>query len=577
MKFWKDISLSKKIIIAGFAFIAPFAATVFLYLLPVMKNGIMNQKRIMIKNVVKSGISIVNNFYQLQQAGELSQEDAQKQAKAVITAYRYGEENKDYISAIDNNGISVIHPYVKKLIGTDISRIKDRKGKLFIKEILDVVKKNNGNGYVTYMWQFKNDKSKIVPKITYNQLFAPWGWILGTGIYINDLQKELNILYLNMFVVYGAITFLLVLFVMYASRKIHHKAGIAKNQFKKASEGYLNLKLSTKQFSKDEIGQIEAAFVHFINKLREITEDIKEIVVQLSASSEELSSSSVTLSQNTNHQSMLAKGISSQIDNSFAHIEKINSNANLQFRNIKKLTNFIEILNTDVKNMKNKVDETEGLTQDASNRAQVGKNSLDKMTDSMKKIDQSSQQMANITEIISDISDQINLLSLNAAIEAARAGEVGRGFAVVADEISKLADQTASSIQQIGTLIIGNKDEIGIFIGKAKDMVDIINNITKVVLNIDEKIKIINKAMADQLESNQAINEKAENVKLEAAEIKLATDEERLAMEEIVKNMQEVSKIIQSNSIGADELASSSEELAGMAETLKMKIEYFKE
>ena len=574
MKIWKNTSLSTKIILVGLAFIMPFAITIFLYLIPTMKSNILVQKKIMIKNVVKSSISIVEGFYRKYQAGDMKEDIAQKQALKTIETLRYGPENKDYVSAIDLNGVSIMHPYGSKFVGTNISHFIDKKGFSFIKEIIRVCKKN-GSGYVNYMWNFK-DKKTIVPKITYNELFKPWGWLFGTGIYIKDLQDELNILYIKMIAVFGSITFLLIAALLYVSRMIKRQAYVARDNFMRASEGHLNLRLG-KNFANDEIGQIYASFAAFIKRLQEITEDVREFVVQLSASSEELSSSSVTMSQNTNYQANLAKDINSSIDSNFKRMETINSNANLQFTNIKKLTKYIEILNNDIKDMKSRVDETQKQTENVAKRAQVGKTSLDTMTVSMKKIDDSSQKMANITEIISDISDQINLLSLNAAIEAARAGEVGRGFAVVADEISQLADQTAISIGEISTLIISNKDEIQVFIEKAKEMVEVINTITQGVISIESKIRNINESMEQQLESNKTVNEKAENVKLEAAEIKLATEEEMESLEQIVKDITEVNKATQSNAIGADELASNAEELARIAEKLKEKMDFFKE
>ena len=110
--------------------------------------------------------------------------------------------------------------------------------------------------------------------------------------------------------------------------------------------------------------------------------------------------------------------------------------------------------------MGQKTRDTSSLTESISDQARTGSKSLEDMNESITKISASSGEVKNIIGIINDISDKINLLSLNAAIEAARAGEAGRGFAVVADEISKLADQTAQSIKGISDLIRENDSEI---------------------------------------------------------------------------------------------------------------------
>jgi len=135
-----------------------------------------------------------------------------------------------------------------------------------------------------------------------------------------------------------------------------------------------------------------------------------------------------------------------------------------------------------IEQISSKVNETLSLSQLMTNESKEGDQALEIMTKSMNKIRNSSSEMVNIIAIINDISDKINLLSLNAAnllslnaaIEAARAGEQGRGFAVVADEISKLADQTAGSLKDIEKLIVENNNEIAVGIESSSKTVKII-------------------------------------------------------------------------------------------------------
>jgi methyl-accepting chemotaxis protein len=226
--------------------------------------------------------------------------------------------------------------------------------------------------------------------------------------------------------------------------------------------------------------------------------------------------------------------------------------------------------------MEDQINNTALTSSNISNRAAAGEESLNEMNISMKKITDSSKQMTNIVGMINDISEQINLLSLNAAIEAARAGHAGKGFAVVADEISKLADATSKSIKDITTLITSNNNEIKKGMSSALETIDIISNIIKDIGNIGNQVETISQSMKDQLETNNTVNTEVIEVKNRADFVSTATSEQKIAIAEVAKSIQSITELTQSNATGSEEMASSSEEIAAMAESLKSKIEFFK-
>ncbi|HQL81681.1 MAG TPA: methyl-accepting chemotaxis protein, partial [Spirochaetota bacterium] len=176
------------------------------------------------------------------------------------------------------------------------------------------------------------------------------------------------------------------------------------------------------------------------------------------------------------------------------------------------LSGIIVIMNT-------LVEEALVMIDQISNNALSGEKSLAVMSESMGNIRKSSQEMTGVIQIINDISDKINLLSLNAAIEAARAGDAGRGFAVVADEISKLADQTTSSIKSIDSLIRTNEQEIINGNRNVSETVGKINSIISDIEKIVEKITVISNKMSEQTVANQTVNENAEKVKVRSEQI----------------------------------------------------------
>lgn len=168
-----------------------FAAAVFAIILPAMEKSFLARKKEMIKEVTESAWSILSEHADKVTSGVLSEEEARSRAIDIIQGLRYGPERKDYFWLNDMTPRMIMHPYRTDLNGKDISDFKDPNGKrLFVKFVEEVQK--NGAGYVEYMWQWKDDSSRIVPKISYVKEFREWGWIIGSGIYIDDVYKELS-------------------------------------------------------------------------------------------------------------------------------------------------------------------------------------------------------------------------------------------------------------------------------------------------------------------------------------------------------------------------------------------------
>ncbi len=300
---------------------------------------------------------------------------------------------------------------------------------------------------------------------------------------------------------------------------------------------------------------------------------VRDAAEHLVSSSGDLSGTASSFSENSQSQASSAEEIMATVEEVSAGVENVDAGAGEQYDRLTMLIERMNELSVTIKEMGGKFGDTQTIVSSVSDRAKAGGALLESMDDGMKKIGASSGEMTGIVEIINSISDQINLLSLNAAIEAARAGDAGRGFAVVSDAISKLADQTAASIKDIDGLIRANTDEIERGISNAHTTIETISGIIEGVESINRMNMEISQMMNRQQEINTIVGAEAEKVKVRAEEIKSATDEQKKAVNEIVTSIAHVNEITQANAVGAEKMLSSAKNFVDIAGSLRRKFD----
>jgi methyl-accepting chemotaxis protein len=306
-----------------------------------------------------------------------------------------------------------------------------------------------------------------------------------------------------------------------------------------------------------------------------IKNTLKSTSDNLFAFSETLLTTISTFTENTQDQAAATEEITASIEEIAAGTDNVKTSIDRQFTGISTLSGIINEVNTTMKSIV-------ALTSDAlkkidaiSDNALSGEESLRLMNDTMMKIAGSSGEITGIIEIINDISDRINLLSLNAAIEAARAGDAGRGFAVVADEISKLADQTASSIKNISSLITNNDVEIKNGSGSITLAVQKINSIIKDIDTIVTKITEISSSVTIQAEANVRMERSASEVQSLSEHIMLSMDEQKNAVNEISRTAGSINELAQKNTVSSIDITASTKALVDKVERISRDIEEF--
>ena len=198
--------------------IAFFNISIFMVIIPAMKTAIIERKKETIKELTLTIHSELSALDSQVKRGTLTAPVAQQRALDQIEHIRYGEESKDYFWVTSMHPTMIMHPYRKDLDGHDVSKYTDPSGKRLFSEFVKTVREQ-GEGYVDYLWQWKDDPSRIVPKLSYVKAFEPWGWIIGTGIYLDDVREEINQITRRTIQLSTLISILIALLLLYIARE----------------------------------------------------------------------------------------------------------------------------------------------------------------------------------------------------------------------------------------------------------------------------------------------------------------------------------------------------------------------
>jgi methyl-accepting chemotaxis protein len=431
MKPMRDWKIRTKIIVAPALMVCIMTVWVICYLLPLFEEGLLKEKQTATKHVVELTWGLLAEIDAQVKNGSLPLEDAKKLAAQRLGSLRYGD--KDYLWINDLQPRMVMHPYRPELLGKDLSDSKDPAGKHIFQEFVRVCKEQGG-GFVHYLWP-KPGASEPVPKVSYVKLYEPWGWVIGSGIYVDDLYAQM--LQTRLILLGGDIAF--AAFIIAIALLISRQVTVPVRQMVHMAddlahgEGDLTMRLGLTQ--RDEVGEAAGFIDQFIAKVQHSVAQSVDSSNETAVASQELSHIVGNLTSTVQRQTEMI-GESNRLTQDVAgNLDITESMAISTTETIEAtrstLARFVEDLNRAGNIIIGESDSQAALaeqTQDLAGKA---------------------ADIGMVLEIIADIADQTNLLALNASIEAARAGEAGRGFAVVADEVRALAAKTQSSLTQI--------------------------------------------------------------------------------------------------------------------------------
>ena len=169
-----------------------FAGSIFLYILPNMEAELMESRKRNSMELTGTVHSTINHFYALSQQGEITEVYAKKLARDFIQSLRYGPANKDYFWITDSSARMIMHPYRPDLIGRDLSEFRDKGAIRVFSQFVQMAKARE-DGFVRYHWQWNDQPDRVEAKLAYVREFEPWGWVIGTGLYVADVKEDIAV------------------------------------------------------------------------------------------------------------------------------------------------------------------------------------------------------------------------------------------------------------------------------------------------------------------------------------------------------------------------------------------------
>ena len=518
--------------------------TLGMLMLKQIRDDLYQAKAQKTQHVVQTANGVLAYFQGLESAGSLDRATAQKQALSAIRNLRY--DQSDYFWINDLTPVMVMHPTNPKLDGQNLAAIRDPDGFAVFNEMVAIAKAK-GAGMVNYRWP-KPGASEPVQKTSYVQLFQPWGWIIGSGVYIDDVQTEFRSQVVKASVGGIAIALLMALLVLLIARSIVRPLQETVHAMANIASGESDLTRTLDTHGQDEVTELARHFNGFTAKLRLVVSQLQVSASALAQSSTDLGNNASQAQERSQQQSQQMELVATAINEVTYGVQDVAKNAEHAASEMRDAEAQAQQGQVNIDGSLQQIDRLSGT--------------IDQAVEVIRTLAQESTQIGSVLEVIHSIAEQTNLLALNAAIEAARAGEQGRGFAVVADEVRLLAQRTQKSTAEIQSMIERLQ-------GHSEAAVKVIGDSSRASQQTIEQAGLAG-------ESLNAIGQALRNLNGLNASIASATLQQAHVVEDINQNVTQAAGLSHSTALAAEQSSAASLHLKELSEQLNGLLRQFR-
>ncbi len=467
VRWMRRMHFTAKAVVVSLAVVVPLVALMGL-LIQSQVGQALQQRKEATRQVVEVASGLVRWAHAQEVAGTLSREKAQQQALHALAGLRYS--GSEYFWINDMQPRMVMHAVKPELDGKDLAEMKDPNGLRLFVAFTDMVRQH-GKGFVSYQWP-KPGNEQPVDKISYVQGFEPWGWVIGSGIYVDALYQQIwHEMSGALAWVMGGLCLALLLGA-YLFVSFHHALtgglGESRQCLRAMAQGDLR-HLPTPRGS-DEAAELMTDLRQMQEALRGMVHRVREASDGIVMSSGEIATGSMDLSARTER-------AAASLQQSAASMEQMTATADHTTASI---------------------DDASRTAQRNAESATQGGQVMAEVVQTMEGIRASSARIAEIIGTIDGIAFQTNILALNAAVEAARAGEQGRGFAVVASEVRSLAQRSAAAAREIKSLIGNSVQQVEAGTGIVRRAGGIIDQIVTTSRHVDQLLGVVSEGSREE-------------------------------------------------------------------------------